>query len=72
MFCVREELICGWALLFMKEFDERDYMVIEAEMYGSINIKEGNETDIDKAKNTFMQWIMSVYQGVEYDFLEEH
>lgn len=46
--------------------------VVEAETYGSIYIKEGNETDIDKAKSTFMQWIMSVYQGVEYDFPEEN
>lgn len=46
--------------------------VIEADTYGSVYIKEGNETDIDKAKSTFMQWLMSVYQGVEYDFPEEN
>lgn len=68
------------AIEFFKNMGEGDVdigiintsKVVEAETYGSIYIKEGNETDIDKAKSTFMQWIMSVYQGVEYDFPEEN
>ena len=44
--------------------------VIEQKTLGSSYIQEGNETDISKAKSTFMQWIMSIYQGVDYDFPE--
>lgn len=44
--------------------------VIEAETYGSDYIQLTNNTDVDTAKRTFMQWIMSIYEGVEYDFPE--
>ena len=42
--------------------------VIEEKTYGSTYIIESNGTDIKTARSVFMQWIMSVYQGVEYDF----
>ncbi len=42
--------------------------VIEKKTLGSTYIQEGNKTDISKAKSTFIQWIMSIYQGVNYEF----
>ena len=42
--------------------------IIETETYGSIHIKLGSGNDIKKAKQTFVQWIMSIYGGIDYEF----
>jgi hypothetical protein len=42
--------------------------VIEEKTRGSDWIIKSNETDIHTARSVFMQWILSVYEGVEYDF----
>lgn len=31
---------------------------------------EGNSTDVKTAKSVFMQWLLSIYEGVDYDFPE--
>jgi len=42
--------------------------VIEKETYGSEYIQQGNDTDVEKAKSIFIQWILSIYEGVDYEF----
>ena len=44
--------------------------VIEKETFGSDYIIEGNSTDVKTAKSVFMQWVLSIYEGVDYDFPE--
>ena len=44
--------------------------VIEKETFGSDYIIEGNSTDVKTAKSVFMQWLLSIYEGVDYDFPE--
>lgn len=44
--------------------------VLEKETFGSDYIIEGNSTDIKTSKSIFMQWLLSIYEGVDYDFPE--
>ena len=45
--------------------------VIEEPSMGSSYIQIDASKDIDYSKSVFMQWILSTYEGVEYEFPEE-